>query len=184
MGTRVAASLRMANMKTPIQHQESTELRNFLSLARSFEDAMLITHAASGELHARPMSIAKLEEDGDLWFVTRLDTPKVDELARDSRTTVIMQARNKYLRVAGHAVVLRDKEKINELWTESMRIWFDDKTDPRLVLIKVNAYEAEYWDVSGKEGILFALKAAKALITGDKDAVKRNEAESHAKVRL
>jgi general stress protein 26 len=172
MGMRVAALMRMANMKTPIQHQESTELRNYLSLARS------------GELHARPMSIAKLEDNGDLWFVTRLDTPKVDELARDSRTTVIMQGKNKYLRVAGHSVVLRDKEKIHELWTESMRIWFDDESDPRLVLIKVNAYEAEYWDVSGKEGIKFALKAAKALLTGDKNDVKRNDAENHGKVRL
>lgn len=174
----------MANMKTTHPNDETKAREIFIGLARGFDNAMLVTFAAAGSgLHARPMSVAKVEDDGSLWFVTRSDTPKVDELARDSRATVIMQGSNKYLRIAGHAHEHRDREKLHELWSESFRVWFENKDDPNLVLIHVRSEEAEYWDVSGTEGVKFVLRAAKAVITGEK-LKGHGDVENHAKVRL
>lgn len=64
-----------------------------------------------------------------------------------------------------------------------MRVWFEDKDDPRIVLIHVRSEEAEYWDVSGTEGVKFVLRAAKAAITGEK-LKGHDDVDNHAKVRL
>jgi general stress protein 26 len=85
--------------------------------------------------------------------------------------------------VKGQGQVTQDREKLQELWSESLRVWFDGKLDPSLVLIKVSGSEAEYWNTSGTEGVSFALRAAKAIITGEKMR-GTDDVDIHAKVRL
>ena len=57
-----------------------------------FDAAVLVTHGASGELHARPMVIASTSAEGKMWFITNDATPKVTELEQDRRAMAIMQA--------------------------------------------------------------------------------------------
>lgn len=143
-----------------------------------FDTAMLVTRAADGELRARPMAIADKEENGDVWFVTQIDSPKVDEIQADPRVNVSLQADNRWLSITGTAAVVRDRAKIEELWKPDWKVWFPDgKDDPELSLIQVRATEGEYWDFAGGNQLTFLFEAAKAYLQGEEmeDSEERSQ---------
>ena len=43
-------------------------------------DTAMMTTLSEGKLVSRPMSYQEAEEDGNLWFITKRDTEKADEL--------------------------------------------------------------------------------------------------------
>ncbi|HKU43919.1 MAG TPA: pyridoxamine 5'-phosphate oxidase family protein [Polyangiales bacterium] len=160
--------------------------QNFFEILKGFDTAMLVTHGSTAGLHARPMAIARAEDDGSIWFITGGDTPKVFELEKDSTILAVMQGEKKSLSVGGRAELSRDRDKIHELWKEAFRAWFKGKDDPNIVLIKMTPVEAEYWDNSGLSGLKFALKFAAAYVTGKAMSHTGEDADvdEHAKVRL
>ena len=60
----------------------------------------------------------------------------------------------------------RDREKIDELWSEIAKAWFPEgKDDPHLTVIKVTPEEGFYWDT--KDGKLASMiKIAASAVTG------------------
>jgi general stress protein 26 len=172
----------MANAKTT---QEQAE-QHFIEVLKTFDQAMLVTHGSAAGLHARPMAIAKTEADGGIWFISGIDTGKVNELAQDSTLLAVMQQSGKFMSVAGRAQLVRDRAKIHELWKETFRAWFDGKDDPNIVLIRLNPTEAEYWDMSGLKGLRFALKFAAAVVSGKnmRQDERNEDVGTHAKLNL
>jgi general stress protein 26 len=138
--------------------------RKVSEIAREFDAAMLITHAPGGRLHARPMSIVKVEPEAMLWFATRMQTPKVEELNADHHVLVVMQSQSRNLSIAGRARIVRDAHLAAELWNEGLRLWFRGPSDPELALILVEPEEAEYWVMSGASWVKLALEAVKAYV--------------------
>jgi general stress protein 26 len=171
----------MATAPTQTQTPNKAE-HNFLELLRKFDQAMLVTQGSA--LHGRPMAIAGTEEDGSLWFITRGDTEKVDELTAHSQVLAVMQSSAKWLSISGRAQLSRDRAQIQKLWKESFKVWFESKDDPNIVLIHVHPSEAEYWDDSGIKGLKLALKAAAAYVTGKEVRPDPGDVNTHAKVRL
>lgn len=156
----------------------------FMELLRDFHNAMLVSHGAS-ELHARPMAIAEVSNDGSLWFLTGSDTKKAFEVARDASTMAVMQSAAKYLSVTGQAEIIHDRDHIRRLWKDAYKVYFKDKDDPSIVLIRFMPREAEYWDNSGFQGLKFALRYAKAYVTGTElTDQQRDDVKTHAKVAL
>lgn len=144
---------------------------------------MLVTRQGSEQLHARPMSVASVDESGDIWFTTSIDSGKVSEMLHDRHVAVIMQGRTQYLSVSGRAQVFSDVEKATAFWSEAWRPWFPDgPADPELVLVRVIPEEAEYWDLSGIRGVRYVFEAVKHVLKG----VRMGDAqmEHHAKVDL
>jgi general stress protein 26 len=137
-------------------------------LIKGVKTAMLTT-MDWGVLRSRPMATQDFEFDGDLWFFTSLETHKVEEIAKDRRVNVSYAApdKNIYVSVSGTASIINDRAKIDELWTPIHKAWFPKgKDDPNLVLLKVNAEQAEYWEFTS--GILVqALSFVKAMVTGE-----------------
>ncbi len=129
------------------------ETNRFFDLVRSFDNAMLVTHTPAGEAHARPMVVADVSSDGDVWFVTRDTSPKIDELARDARVLVVAQGKRKYLTLGGRAEVKHDPERVRRLWSDDWRMWFDGKDDPGIVLLCVHGEHGEYWDEAHESGL-------------------------------
>ncbi|HKP56246.1 MAG TPA: pyridoxamine 5'-phosphate oxidase family protein [Polyangiales bacterium] len=173
----------MANAKTTTPEQKAQQ--NFHDILKEFKDAMLITRGSTTGLHGRPMAIADTDEDGSVWFITGSDTSKVLEIEQDATALAVMQSSLKSLSVSGRAELSRDRNKIHELWKESFRVWFKGKDDPNLVLIRLNPAEAEYWDTSGAQGVKFALRFAKAYVTGQSMTDdEREDVNTHAKVQL
>ena len=131
-------------------------------------DFCMLTTIDGGHLRSRPMSTQKFEFDGDLWFFTDDNTHKVEEIEKDDRVCVAYSKPddNVYLSVSGRAQVVKDRAKIEELWSPILKAWFPQGLDdPSLCLLKVPVEQAEYWDAPSSRIVqLFVI--AKALATG------------------
>jgi general stress protein 26 len=131
-------------------------------------DFAMLTTISGGKLRSRPMSTQKFEFDGDLWFFTSDQTHKVEEIEADNRVNVAYSdpGDNTYVSVFGHAEMVKDRAKIEELWNPILKAWFPDGLDdPTLCLLKVKVEEAEYWDSSNSK-IVQLVGFVKALATG------------------
>lgn len=151
-------------------------------LLHDFGTAMLVTHANDGSLRARPMAVADVESDGDLWFVTDRSSGKMDEIAADAHVNVTMQGGGKFVSLSGRAAAVDDRRKVAEVWNEEMKVWFPGgKDDPNLVLLRVDASEGEFWNNSGLNAVKYLLKAGRAYLRGERPENDRTE---HGKVKL
>lgn len=134
----------------------------FYERLREFDTAMLVTHAGDA-VHSRPMSIADVEPDCDLWFITGEETAKAHEIEANGHVQVICQNEDSYLTITGTARLVKDRTKLDELWRESMRTWFPHgKEDPNLVLVALTAEEGDYWDHAGMSKEKYFASSARA----------------------
>ena len=62
---------------------DSKHIEELYDLIDGIEIAMLTTRRADGRLVARPMATQERQPGADLWFVTDIDTHKVEELEQD-----------------------------------------------------------------------------------------------------
>lgn len=116
------------------------------SIIKSAKVAMLVTHSPENRLVARPMQLQEVEFDGDLWFLTRTDTDKYEEIKTNDDVNVIISEKS-YASISGKAEIVDDLNKKKEFWNKAYEVMFDmDYTDPRLILIKVKSETAEYWE--------------------------------------
>src|SRR4051812_21594914 len=162
------ASCSLSRMaQAPAAEGSSTEaVSHLVSMLRDFSEATLVTRSRAGALHGRPMSIARVDDNATIWFVTSVASAKVDEVVDDSRATVVLQSTSRFACLNGNVDLVFARERIKALWRDSYRVWFDGESDPDLVLVRFNAFDAEYWDKSGVQGFKQALLAARAYVTG------------------
>ena len=131
-------------------------------------DFTMMTTVSGGKLHSRPMSTQELDDDGCVWFFSRDNTHKADEIAADDRVNCAYSDpdENRYVSVFGRAEVSHDRAKMEELWNPIHKAWFPDGlADPNICLIRVRVEEAEYWDAPSSTLVQLA-GFAKALVTG------------------
>lgn len=147
-------------------------------LIKGIKIAMLTTQEDDGTLRSRPMFTQETEFDGDLWFFTGQSTAKVDEIQQDQHVNISYANPddNRYVSVSGRARLVRDKQKMKELWNPMFKAWFPDGLDdPDLVLLKVDVTQAEYWDSPSSKMVQLA-GLVKALATGQRaDDIGENE---------
>lgn len=111
----------------------------------------------------RPMSVQKLDDDGNFWFLSSNDSRKNAELQTDTNVQLLFQgsAHSDFLTVYGTATVSEDKEKIKELWEPILKTWFTEGVDdPRISVIKVDPTEGYYWDNKHGNAVAFVKMAA------------------------
>lgn len=155
---------------------------HLLDMIKKFDSAMLITRDRDGTSHARPMSIARLDDSRDMYFATNIESPKVREIEADPKVTLTMQGGGRFAAVTGVARIARDAALIDELWSEAWKVWFPGgKTDPNLCLISVDATGGEYWDNAGAKSVAYAFEALKAYVTGE---TPKTNASQNAKTEL
>ena len=151
-----------------MEEKREESLAKLKDLIESIDFAMLTT-VNGGQLRSRPMSTQKFEMDGDLWFFTSDQTHKIEEIEQDSRVNVAYAKPedNVYVSVSGRAELVKDKEKIEELWNPILKAWFPKGLDdPTLALLKISVEEAEYWD-SPNSKIVQLYGFVKAMVTGE-----------------
>ncbi len=164
--------------------EKTQEAEHFHELLKGFETAVLVTHGPSGDLHSRPMVIAHIQEDCDVWFITSQHSLKVLEIELDSRAHIICQnGRSSCATITGRAHIVYDNVRIRELWKPAYRVWFPQGVeDPDIVLIKVSGEKGEYWDNTGINGIRYVYRSIKAVVMGTTPEV--TEGEQHGRVNL
>ncbi len=138
-------------------------------LVEDIDFTMLTTTDDDGNLVSRPMSTRQMDETGDIWFFTSEDTEKVEEARahRDVGLSYCDAKGMRYVSVGGKASVVHDRAKMDELYTASLDIWFEDGLDtPGIALLKVTPTVTEFWEPS-KGKIAMAAGMLKALVTKD-----------------
>ena len=153
-------------------------VKKIADLIKSIDFGMLTTTDADGRLHSRPMSSNKeVEFDGDVWFFTYGNTPKVYEIENKPYVNVAFSdpKSQNYVSLSGRAELVRDPAKLKEHWQPSLKAWFPKGLEePDLALIKINADQAEYWD-SPASPIAHAISLVKVALTGKSVQAGENE---------
>ncbi len=121
------------------------ELETLRELIKDIDTAMLTTVSEDG-LVSRPMKTQEVEFDGDLWFFTKKETDKYEEIMHDQDVNVAYAGKS-YVSVRGRAEIVQDLNKKKDLWNKGLeKIMQTSYDNPNVVLIKVEAEAAEYWE--------------------------------------
>jgi general stress protein 26 len=156
--------------------KSESDIQKLAKLVKGIRVAMLTTQESDGTLHSRPMATQEAEFDGTLWFFTQAGSPKVDEIDREQNVNVSYAdaGDNRYVSASGRARLVRDRSKIEELWSPILKAWFPrGKEDPELALLRVDVEKAEYWDAPSST-LVKLVGFAKAMVTGQTYAPGEN----------
>ena len=163
-------------MATPQRREDN--LQKLREMVKEIDFCMLTTVDANGNLHSRPMSVnGDIDPDGELWFFTRASSQKVDEIAKLPKVNVSFAdpENQHYVSITGNAQLVRDQNKIEELWKPEFKMWFPEGTeDPDIALLRVNLEKAEYWD-SPSSTIGYVLNFVSSLVTGKEASYGENK---------
>lgn len=161
-------------------------LPNFREMLLDYSVAVLVTRSQGlgTPFRSRPMAIARVDSNCELWFITSDDSAKVHEIEADTHVHVICQdGRSNCLTISGRASLSHDRATIQSLWKPTFKPWFPGgENDPNIVLIHVLGEHGEFWDSQGLNGIRYAFQAVKAAMTGTQPRVE--EGEQHGEVDL
>ena len=159
----------------------NTEERTLLyDLLKEFSTLMVATYDKTGKhprLNARPMHVAKLEDDCSLVFITA----KTSE-AQQVDGNVIGQSMMRQVSLYGAFEISTDRAKMAEVWSKGFDVWFPQgKDDPTACMMTFKPRDAELWDSSGLKGLRYLLESAKALLT---KTTPESSSDQHAKLKL
>jgi general stress protein 26 len=143
--------------------------REFESLLKDYDVALLTTRGTDGHFHTRPMALSKKRKSGsEIWFATWVDTQKVQDLETDPHCSLAFHSTENsatYLSVSGTVEIVRDRKAIHDLWEADWKPWFPKGPDEGdIALLRFIPEHAEYvHPAGGKLKVLFS--TAKALVT-------------------
>jgi general stress protein 26 len=149
--------------------------------ANNIRTAMLTTFTAAHGFHSRPMGTADIDEHGDIWFFTNEYSPKAKEISADNKVSLTYadSGTSTYLSIKGKASLIDDKDKMKALWNPFIQAFFPDGiNDPKLILLKVETTDMEYWDSSSSK-IVVLFNMLKANLLG-----KQYDEGEHGKLKL
>lgn len=141
----------------------------FRELVNHNSICLLTTNLTEIPLATRPMSVQKVCDQGNFWFLSSIDSKKNAEINLDPRVQLFFSntSNSEFLTVYGKASIIKDKMKIEELWSPLAKAWFTEgKDDPRISVIKVSPEDSFYWDTKyGK--MVSSVKIAISALTGE-----------------
>lgn len=124
-------------------------LEKFKNMIDDINVCMFCTNAVNNLFETRPMATQKVDDEGNIWFLSNTESHKNREIEVDETVKLIYAkpSQAEYLTVEGKATVYTDKEKISEIWTDFAKAWFKGgKDDPNLSAICVKPDKTYYWD--------------------------------------
>lgn len=107
------------------------------------------TNMNSNNFSTRPMAVQKTDEDGNLWFLSAIDSQKNIDIQQNPAVQLLFQGspHSDFLSIQGRASISQDKTMIEELWEPIIKTWFTEGVnDPRITVIKVEPTDGYYWD--------------------------------------
>ena len=137
-------------------------------MIKSYRFAMLTTRERSDVLRSRPMTTVQQGFDGTLWFFAATESDAVRAIERYAQVSLSYGNSNEsdFVCVAGPATIVEDVQCKQALWNPSVQAWFPQGPEAdSVVLIKVRADHAEYWDSSHSK-LVQLLCMVKAVATG------------------
>lgn len=146
----------------------SDAIKKLQDMAKEVKICMFCTYDGTNRLQTAPMSVNKVDDEGNVWFISDKNSKRNEDLAVNTITDLIFgdPANENYISLHGSSQVLYDKETIKELWNPIVKTWFQGGVDdPNISIIKVTPDDAYYWDTKHGKMISF-LKIVAGAITG------------------
>jgi general stress protein 26 len=151
------------------------KIEDLYKLVEGIEVAMVTTRRKDGMLVTRPMATQETQEGIDFWFVTDIDSAKVDELEADPNVSLAYFNTKswEWVSVSGRARIQQNRAMIRDLYKQDWKAWFGDEggerdggpDDPRIALMLVDAQSVIYGK-NNKPKPLALFEIAKGLVTG------------------
>lgn len=166
--THPDTTLRSGDAKDEQDLHGRAAVEKISDLVKGGSSCFFCTLAMGSQLHARPMTVIEVGDDGALWFFTEVDSLKTIELERDPRVILFFKEGDNggHLKLEGSATDATDRETIHRLWSPRLRAWFTEgEDDPRICVLRVDPVSGEYWDnehgaaISGLKMLFGALTA-------------------------
>lgn len=150
---------------------QSTDEHKLWTLIKDIKFGMLTHRHSDGQLHSAPLTTQnKADDEGmALYFFISRKSEIASCITKDANVNVAYAhpGDDRYVSVAGEAMIVEDQTKKDYLFTPFAKAWFPGgAADPDMALLQVNIGHAEYWDVKESKMVQLA-KMAKAAITGD-----------------
>lgn len=161
------------NNKNQTNQQSDTEtlkgnaaIDKLKELTEKAKTCFFCTNIKTGvPLTAIPMTVADVDDSGNIWFFSKKDSTKNEEIESDPFTHLFFQGSkfSDFLNVYGITEIVLDRQKIDELWKPTYEAWFDGgKDDPTISLLKVVPTQAHYWETKDGQILAFAKIALSA----------------------
>lgn len=146
--------------------QDSSAVEKIKDLAENIKTCMFCTYSG-GKLNSRPMSAQKIDDEGNLWFLSDKTSEKNDEILANSKVELFFsEPHDQFLTIHGNATISYDREIIKELFTPIVKVWMPEgEDDPNLSVIKVVPNEGYYWNNKHNKVVAIA-KMTAAFVTG------------------
>lgn len=126
------------------------------------------TLVASGQnVSTRPMSVQRVDDWGDLLFLSANDSHKNQHIQENPKVQLLFQGSqySDFLSLLGEASISSDKALIQELWNPMLKAWFTGGVDdPRITVIRVKPTEGYYWDNKHGNAVAFIKTAIGAAL--------------------
>ena len=144
-----------------VKPQKNEDLAQLGELIEDISVCMLTTIDDVDSLVARPMSPVEMCEEGAVWFLTDPNTTKTQHL-KLVNLAFSNESKGTYVSVSGHGEIVKDRQRIEDLWTAFARPWFPEGADSsNLALLKFVPHSAEYWDAPNSKMVrMFAMVAS------------------------
>lgn len=165
----------MADMDRRNDVELEKKLDDLYALIEGIEIAMFTTRRPDGRLVSRPMATQQPEPGADLWFVTDIESAKVDELIGDANVALAYYNVKtwEWVSVSGTVTLSQDRALIRERYRPDWKAWFGDEggardggpDDPRLALVLVDVKSAVYGK-RNKPKPLALFEVARGMVTG------------------
>jgi general stress protein 26 len=168
------------------------KLDDLYALIDGIEIAMFTTRRADGHLVSRPMATQTQAEGSDLWFVTDIESHKLEELEFDPHVNLAYyrDRTREWVSVSGRATVSRDRRAIRELYQPDWKAWFGDEggdrnggpDDPRLALILVDVESVTYLKLDKPRPVVL-FEVVKGMVTGSPPDLGEERQVSGAEIK-
>ncbi|MGA9326696.1 MAG: pyridoxamine 5'-phosphate oxidase family protein [Salegentibacter sp.] len=138
------------------------------SLVDDIEVAMMVTNIGSKPMNAIPMTTKKVDEEGNIWFLSALDSDHNGHIVSDPDVQLLYSDTSdmEFISIFGKASVNTDKEVLKDLYSKIDDAWFNGVDDPNLAALVVSPKEAHYWDTKQNKYITL-FKMGIAALSGD-----------------
>lgn len=152
--------------KDNLYHDEAK--KKIKEMAEDIDFTMMATNLKQTPLHMIPMSTKKVDEHGNIWFLSNKNSTHNQNILEDSNLHLIYSDKGdmQFLTVYGSATITTDRQMIDELYGKSDDAWFDGKDDPNITAISVKPTEAFYWDPKNNK-LVTLVKMGVGAITGN-----------------
>ena len=142
-------------------------IKKLKELAESIDFAMLATDLKNQPIHMVPMSTKKVDDQGNIWFLSGKDSEHNQNILKDAKVHLIYSNPKgfEFLNVYGQASIVTDRHILEDLYGSGDDMWFDGVEDPNLTAIKIDTDDAFYWDNKNSK-LVSLLKLGVGAITG------------------